>query len=317
MRTRVMAWAVGVSAAALLLAGCGSRGGPEPSGAATVAAHTCPKATDAMPQGLTSFGPERLSDATRVTAVVECIVENRIVPGDGEWSYVVEKRASTDLDALATALRADDEPVPWSQGCSAVLVLLVWFAVETDDGTWLRPRIPETSCGEPQAAVSAALDAMTWTTVSATKSQQVRSQKAVETASRAGAAGCPDAFKDMLVIEAADRTPRSGPITLGSPTGAVSVCHYAAGKDSDGSPMLTFASGRRVSTATAAALAAAAGASRPVATCSRPHTRVTGVQAATGAWLLVEADGCHRVLDGDTNGWGQATPALLAALAAS
>jgi hypothetical protein len=312
-------WVLAACVGGLLLAGCGSRGVPEPSGAATVSARACPAAADAMPQGLTSWGPERLGADVRVSAVVECVVENRVVAGDGQWAFVIEKRATADLGPLLIALLAEDEPIPWSQGCAANMELLPWFAVVTDDGTWLRPRIPVTSCGQPEPAVFAALQELRWTTVSTTRSQQLRSQKALKTEARAAAAGCPNGFKDMLAVEAADRTPATGPITLGSPTGAVSVCHFVAGRDSDGSPAqtLSFTSGRHVPAATAARLAAAAAASGPVAACTKPHTRVAEVQAATGGWLLVELDGCHRVLDGDTHGWGQATPALLAAIAAS
>jgi hypothetical protein len=300
---------------ALLLGGCGSRALPEPTGAATVAARACPAVTEAQPQSLTSSGPERLGSDTRLAAVVECLVENRPVPGDGIWSYVVEKRATAHLDALAAALRADDEPVPWNQACTADLQLVVWFAVVTDDGTWLRPRIPMTSCGQPQPAISAALGALTWTTVTARKGQQVQTQAVVEAEASAGAAGCATAFKDLVAIESADRSPTPGPLTLGSPTGAVSVCRYRAATDADGTPMLSFVSGRRVSATTAARLAAAVAASGPVGACTEPHSRITVVQAETSGSVLVEDDGCHRVLDADTGGWGRASPALLAALA--
>jgi len=306
------------AAVLLLVTGCGSQVGPasssSPSAGPTVAGR-CPSAAELMPQGVAGNGTVPLADDVSVTAAVECVVEQRPVAGDGVWSFVVEKRATARLDHLATALREKDEPTPADQACALVLVVVPWFAVVDARGTWVRPHVPATSCGDPQPAVMSALDALVWTTVSATRTTQLTTEAQAKRDAAAAAAGCATPFKDMIAIEEADKAPTSRsdrwpPIDAAGST----VCRYTAGVDTEGMPSLTFASGHRATGARATAIAAALSATGPVQPCTARHRAVTVLTTSGGAWYLVEDDGCHRLLDGDHSVWGQATPDLLTAL---
>jgi hypothetical protein len=303
---------------ALLLVGCGSQvAGTPGSSTSAPAAATCPDPVHLAPQGVEGAGSDPLPDDLRASAVIACSLENRPVPGDGVWSFVVEKKAAAGprLDQLVTALRAKDEPTPVTLGCNAILILVRWFAVVDQDGTWVRPRVPITACGQPQDAVLKALDALSWTTVSATKATQVSTEADVARDAAATAAGCVTPFKDMLAIEAGYTAPKSSPGPWPDLGGTVTaVCRYSAAPDEDGTPLLTFESGYKATVAQAAALSAAWKQTGPVAGCGLQHTVVTVLFTANNGWHLVEDDGCHRVLDGDNGTWGQATPELLAAL---
>ena len=324
MRSRAAALA---ALAALLLSACGSvvpSGNPAgsgiPGGSDTPSASTqsrCSVATAADPgRSATSAAP--LAASAAPVAVIECTTETRPVAGDGTWSYVVEKRAAAGFEPLVAALRAPDEPDVPGTGCSLMLILLPWFALEMPDGTWVRPRIPTTACHDPQWQVLQALRKLSFTTVSATRTTQVETQAEVERDARAAHAGCDVMVKDMLAVEDSFGAPKPGRMSLGGSPGAVRVCHYRAGTDRDGSDVLTFLRGAgRVDPAAAAGLGAALASSRPLRPCTRRHTVVDSLQSSTGGWFLVELDGCHRVLDVERSAFAQATPQLLAALAAA
>lgn len=305
----------------LVLTGCGTQvagapGSSTPSSAPAVAT-TCPGAADLTPRGADDSAAGPLPTDLTATAAIECFTENRPVAGDGVWTFVVENKAEAgpQLDQLVAALRAKDEPRPTNVACTAILIVVRWFALVDQNGAWVRPRVPITSCGQPQDAVLKALDALTWTTVSATKTTQVSTEAQAKKDAEAAAAGCTTPFKDMLAIEAGDSAPRSSPGPWPSLGGTLAtVCRYSAAPDKDGTPLLNFESGGRASAAQAAAVSAAWMATGPVADCSLKHTVVTVLFTATNGWYLVENDGCHRVLDGDNGTWGQATPELLAAL---
>jgi hypothetical protein len=94
----------------------------------------------------------------------------------------------------------------------------------------------------------------------------------------------------------------------------VTVCRFGAGKDTDGLPVLTFVSGERLSAASSATVVTALAASGPAKPCTVPHADVAGLFTEQNGWALVELDGCHRVEGGDSGGWRQATPELLALL---
>jgi hypothetical protein len=120
----------------------------------------------------------------------------------------------------------------------------------------------------------------------------------------------------MLAITDGDHAAlRSAPDPiLGSSSGVVAVCRFSAGKDTDGMPMLSFVSGEKLSTAATAELQRGLAASGPAQPCTTEHTAVAGLFTEQGGWALVELDGCHRVESGQSGGWRQATPELLALL---
>jgi len=249
------------------------------------------------------------------TAVVECLIAARPVAGDGVWNFLVEKRATAKVAAFEAALRRPDEPTTGG-ACSAIGYAVTWFALVDAAGRVVHATIPSTSCGQPQAEGMAALEALPFVEVSATRRDQVQTEAGSRLEAAATAVGCSTPFKDMIVEEDAGRpagSPSPGPILGPSATG-VTLCRYAAVKDADGSPLLTFRSGEKLSRAASSAVVAALEASGPEKPCSVAHTAVVGVFTEQNGWALVEADGCHRVHGADSRSWGQATPELLALL---
>jgi hypothetical protein len=79
-------------------------------------------------------------------------------------------------------------------------------------------------------------------------------------------------------------------------------------------PLLTFVSGEKLTAAQSASVVTALATSGPARPCATVHTEVVGLFTEQNGWVLVETDGCRRVEAGDTGGWRQATPDLLALL---
>jgi hypothetical protein len=257
----------------------------------------------------------RLPDDFVATAVVECVIASRPVVGDGMWNFLVEKRATANVDAFARALRRPDEP-PTTGACSAVGHVVLWFALVDASGRIAHATIPSDNCGQPQAEAMTAMQALPFVEVSATRRDRVQTEAESKLDAAAAAAGCATPFKDMIAITDADQGAlRSAPDPiLGGSSGGVTVCRFSAGKDTDGMPLLTFVSGEKLSAASSATVVTALAASGPAKPCTVLHADVAGLFTERNGWALVELDGCHRVEGGDSGGWRQATPELLALL---
>ncbi len=304
--------------ALLLLTACGtqqaatSTATPLPSTSGPVCATATPSANGDLYNAADGV---RLPDDFVVTAVVECVLEARPVPGDGRWNFLVEKRATAKVDAFTAALRRPDDPRT-NGACSAVGYVVAWFALVDAAGRIAHATIPADSCGQPQAEAMTALQALPFVEVSAVRRDQLQTEAQTNVDAAAAAAGCSTPFKDMIAITDGDKRPMTSapdPI-LGSSTGRVTVCRYSAGKDTDGMPLLTFVSGEKLSASSSTAVVGALAASGSAKPCTVTHTEVAGLFSEKNGWALVELDGCHRVEGGDSAGWRQATPELLAAL---
>ena len=167
-----------VVAAMALLTACGTEQVVSPTGAVAASSSlgsVCATAT------LPTLG-DLYSAADRVpvpegfvaTSVVECVVERRPVAGDGVWNFLVEKRATANIDAFVTAIRRPDEPTPTPVGCNAVGYGMPWFALVDASGQVAHTGIPADSCGQPQTEGRAALGALQFVDVSATRRDQVQ-----------------------------------------------------------------------------------------------------------------------------------------------
>jgi hypothetical protein len=258
----------------------------------------------------------RLPDDFAATAVVACVIEARPVAGDGVWNFLVEKRATAKVDAFVTALRRPDEPTPTPVGCNSIGYTINWFALVDEAGRVAHATIPADACGHPQAEGRAALAALPFVEVSATRRDRVETQAQADVDAAAAAVGCATPFKDMIIDDEAIRP--SGSASPGSFLGTratgVTVCRYDAVTDADGSALLTFRSGERLTGTASAAVVTALESSGPVEACAVKHTAVVGVFTEQHGWALVEADGCHRVHGNTVSSWGQASPELLALL---
>jgi len=301
-----------------LLTACGTQtaerpvASPQPSVSGPVCA-TAP----VSPSGdiYSSADGVRLPEDFTAVAVVECVVEARPVAGDGSWDFLVEKRATSGVEAFAAALRRPDEP-PTDGVCPAIGYLVPWFVLVDASHRTVHARIPATACGQPQGDAMTTLKALSFVEVSATRRDQVQTEAQVKVGAAAAAVGCSTPFKDMIAITDADKgsmTSASDPI-LGTSPGLVTLCRFSAGQDTDGMPMLTFVSGEKLTAAQSASVVTALAASGPAQPCRAAHTEVVGLFTEQNGWALVELDGCRRVTSGDTGGSRQATPDLLAQL---
>jgi hypothetical protein len=257
----------------------------------------------------------RVPDGFVATAVVECVVEARPVAGDGVWNFLVEKRAASNIDAFVTTLRQPDEPTT-NGACWDVGHLVAWFALVDASGRSAHATIPADSCGQPQAQAMSAMQALTFVDVAATRRDRVQTEDEAKAEAAATAVGCATPFKDTVAITDGDHGAlRSAPDPiLGSSSGLVTVCRYSAGKDTDGMPLLSFVAGEQLSPAASASVFRELTASGPARPCTTAHSAVAGLFTEQNGWALVETDGCHRVESGESGGWRQATPQLLALL---
>lgn len=311
-------------AAALLLAGCGtvsaaagsspSTAGPSASAPSGSVSAACP-GPDALGRAPGEPDAQPLPAGIEASAVVVCRTQSRSYAGEGTWTVLVEQRATTGLQPLVTALHAASEP-RGDGPCTLELVVVDWFAVVDASGRWWHPAIPQTSCGKPQPAVVAALGSLDLETVSETRLHQDLTPEQQVVEDRAAALGCESRFKDMIRIEDDEpATPQGrGGRVLQGPAPTVTVCRYDAGADAEGTPMLSFVSGERRTGSAASRLVDDLEAGPAVRACSAAHQEVVGLFTPGGDWVLVETDGCRRVLGGSTSVWRQATPELLAAL---
>jgi hypothetical protein len=152
-----------------LLTACGTQSAERP--AATPAPSTsgpvCATATITPSGDLYSAADGvRLPDDFTATAVVMCAIEARPVAGAGMWNFLVEKRATTKVDAFVTAVRRPDEPSTGG-ACTAMGYLVPWFALVDASGRSVHATIPSTGCGQPQAEAMRALQALPFVEVSA------------------------------------------------------------------------------------------------------------------------------------------------------
>ena len=312
-----------VTPVALLSVGCGSVTAPatttQPAAPATAAASTadsrCPTPTDPA-----AFYPPQDAEGSLPadfvpTSVIECDVVSTPVAGQGVWSVLREREAGAGIDGLVAAMRLPSQPMPSDQACDAMLVVVPWFGFKDASGRWLRVDVPRDSCGKPLPAVRTALEALTFTTRHETRLRQEQTPDQAALEAQATSLGCSSQFKDMIAITDADPGQPStapGPILAAGETPTV-ICRYSAGDDPQGMPMLTFVSGSHPSAGRASQVTTALQTAGPVRPCSTRHTSVVGVFTAGNDWVLVEADGCHRVMGGSSH-WRQADAALLAAL---
>jgi uncharacterized protein YceK len=311
-----------VALTVLTVAGCGSvpattapTTGRAPQAVASLPASPCPTKVDATTRFPDVPGLEHLPADVVPTTLIECDVVSRTFAGEGVWSVTQERQATSSIDAVVAAMRLPSEPVPLNQACPAILILVPWFGFFDAAGHWVRADVPRDSCGQPQAAVRNALQALTFTTISETRLKQEQTPEQVRLADEATALGCDPTWKDVIGSLAGD--PAANDPAAGSPLDDAAVptvlCRL---RTSAGLPYgndLEFVSGTRLSPALGAQLAHALGASRPVRPCTVEHSAVALLKTAADGWALIEVDGCHRTY-GSSNRWGQATPDLLSAL---
>lgn len=295
--------------AAVALSACGQVQAGQPrssaSGTPTPVAAVCP--ADAAPGGNDeSLVP--LPDSVTPVGVLECDPQTRLVPGDGEWSVMVERRATTGIEAFVAALREPSSDRPNGLACTMELRLVTWFALLDAQGRALRVSVPTDTCGKPQQAAMAALEALRLTTVSETRIRRLRTSAQVASAAAAEALGCGTPWKDEIALGVGGEglTATAPPVPpAGEP---VLVCRYASDSRA-ADPVGEFLSGTRLGTVASASVRELLAGAAPAAPCSTPHTRFATVWLSPVAVVAVELDGCERALVGSA--LLQAPPSLV------
>ncbi|HET8591133.1 MAG TPA: hypothetical protein VFM01_15965 [Nakamurella sp.] len=261
--------------------------------------------------GVPPVAPEdlRLLDPTAtVTAAVVCRSDYADKPGDGRWLYrqVIDLPAGR-IPALVEALTGPDlETV--SGACDAMAVLVPDFVLTLADGSRVRPGLPGNGCHSTDAALSA-VGSATGPVRTSIPVSQVASEQQVTS-------GCGAEAKSPAVwLDAAGgpQSPAAAPSAdavdgVLSSIGRVGVCRYAPQQE----PALgtLTATGRVPSDAVADALrhldaTAPRGCPSPATVERSPATGWLMVQRLPGPdgeqralmpLLLIEFDGCRRVV---------------------
>ncbi|MEZ0449072.1 hypothetical protein [Cellulomonas sp. ICMP 17802] len=102
--------------------------------------------------------PGRVPDGFAPVSVVVCTPGGTLHDSSGTWVALTASRREGDLDALVTALRRPSAPRGGTCSTSTVVPPALWLVDAL--GRAIRPTWPTDRCGSPQAAVSAALDAL-------------------------------------------------------------------------------------------------------------------------------------------------------------
>jgi hypothetical protein len=278
---------------AVTACGAGLAGGPgggstsAPAGPAAVNCPTAPK----LPEGTAG---EPIPAGFRPAWVLRCSQALRPVPGDGTWHFRIEERADTDAAALLTALRRPDEQTPAGTTlCTAIGFGVPYFALVDASGTVVHPRVPRGRCQRPQRQALEALKALPFRETAATRLNQERSQKSIDT-------GCGQMWTDGLTGDVLAHTrPAASRRTWQKTPDALRICLWRS--RTSGLPELVSA--RTVTGADLAALLTRLDhlpAARP---CATRHQRFAVLEYIRRGWndsaAYAEVDGCRRILRPD------------------
>jgi hypothetical protein len=283
---RLAASLIGVFA--LLLAGCaGVPGAVTPRPEATpVEAFGCGVPDPGTPAGAVpaGFAP---------VAAYLCDPYATQDDAQGTWSGSRLTRYEGDLAPLLAALAEPDEPASGG-ACPAIGFAgpLLWLG--DAGGRFVHAAYPATGCGMPRTdAVFAALDALTDVDEHFEPAQLVDSAAARRD-------GCPTTASPLVRLGhsagAVPDLPDGGQITL---------CRYEADLPASDAPDAAvsspvFAGSTALDATAVAALRDAAGALAAPAACSNAASRYVVLvprAAADGATVIVELDGCRRLID--------------------
>jgi hypothetical protein len=215
--------------------------------------------------------------------------------GNPKGAAVGNEFRGTDIAALVAALRLPDIPRAAGRDVSCTLEAInwPWMALVDADGRFVRPSPPRTPCGKPRAEVYEAIRALKLTRVD---SRVYDAHLAPEPA----AARCEATWEDRVWTDSR-RGARPGP--AGQPlagAAAVGLCEYhvSAGERGRTFPTGDFARGRVLPQPRRDLIEDALSATGPAEPCTGPASRFAVLMLQGGGYgeVLVELDGCHRVL---------------------
>ena len=183
----------------------------------------------------------------------------------------------------------------------------------TTDGRVLRPRVPETGCGRLRGAFRQALARLRWVRYDAAPEKRYVSETRLmrhRNAFKPCLNRMPDRLSSTVPGEPLAGRPMPQPPRLSDHV--VFLCQYAVGTGAARGRLLLQHQvwlGQTQQRTLAPAFASTTEAS----SCSRRHTDVVSVYDTRGRWILIERDGCRRVLS-QGGLVGQASDELLRAV---
>lgn len=308
--------AVAATAAALLIllaGGCASRANPDSRILPTIPGPTHLPPVSAK-NDCTDFAaavrvntgqgryptPGDLPAQSHPTSLLRCVETSQDIPGQGQWWVVNTVRSTGSVDGFVNALRASyarpAQPTPkGGYACAAIAYSPQWIALIDADGTAYQIRIPASGvCGEPDADVLKALEAVPTTIASTDRIRET-------TSPGAQAGGCPQQFAEMAFATAQMTVPTTNkPFFSGTNSSKdLHACYYklaGASDKHDLKPAGDFQSSVTI-TGSQAAVVYDGLMNAPVAaakSCDAPATEYAALfaDAGSGSWSVVELDGC-------------------------
>jgi hypothetical protein len=225
-------------------------------------------------------------------AAVRCESPVRAVPGDGEWQFAEAQRADSGLTGLLAALRLPSQSASADTICPLMALVLPPFALVDAGGKVISPLLPLTACGTPLTQVTQAIDALPWRTETDQRLNQTSTQAEIDT-------GCEGAYKYMFDHPVQGTPEPWSKVRRPMNPAPATVCVYAVQPRSPGDDIAigTFTRGAKLSPAQQTTLASEIGNAdeTPAPGCASKATRFATLEGP-GAGLLVELDGCKRIL---------------------
>jgi hypothetical protein len=272
---------------------------------------TCPSRR-ALETPMQESGRTQLAPGVELAAVVMCQYDRRRIAGQGAWTFTYAQRATEGLSRMARALRQGDSRsrpglcrTDWEQ--------FPWIAVVTTDGRVLRPRVPEDTCGRTRGPFQTALAGLRWVRYDAAREKQTASEERLMR-HRDAYLPCLNRVPDRLASAAAGEPldGRAMPRPPDSDEFGVTLCRYAVGTGADRGRLL-LQHQTWLGQTQQRRLVSGFESTTEAPACALRHTDVVSVYDSQGRWILVERDGCRRVLSEDGL-LGQASDDLLRAV---
>ena len=107
-----------------------------------------------------------LPDSFVPVTVLRCVTGTKLIPGKGLFLAGTLQRADSNLGTLVAALHASSGHRKPGMMCPMIAMLPQHIVLIAKDGSMISPNIPVDACGTDQVQVIAALNSLSWQTLS-------------------------------------------------------------------------------------------------------------------------------------------------------
>ena len=107
-----------------------------------------------------------LPDSFVPVTVLRCVTGTKLIPGKGLFLAGTLQRAESNLGPLVAALHASSRHPKPGMMCPMLAMLPTHIVLIAKDGSMISPNIPVDACGTEQQQVIAALNSLSWQTLS-------------------------------------------------------------------------------------------------------------------------------------------------------